>query len=188
MGRTGRLISSLRPATLVASGAFAVHELSYLAGGSHASDTAGHTYLEALLPLLAVLVGLTVVATVESGIAGGSARRRRRSPAARTLTYGAAILAVFGVQELAEGLLVGDDAAVLLSPVGLVAIPLALGFGLLAWLAAHALEAVECNIAARFDAIGHRPASSTDRPPCLALVFSPAAQAAAAAPRAPPSI
>lgn len=190
MGRTGRLISALRPATLVASGAFGVHQLSYLvggAGGSPALDAAGHTYLEGLLPLLAALVGLTVVATVEGGIAGG-ARPRRRSPAARTLTYAAAILAVFAVQELAEGLLVGDDVVGLFSPVGLVAIPLALGFGLLAWLAARALDAVECRIAARFETRGHSPASSSVRPQWLALVLSPTAQAAGAAPRAPPSI
>jgi hypothetical protein len=190
MSRTGRLISALRPATLVASGAFAVHQLSYLVGGahaSHASDAAGHTYLEALLPLLAVLVGLSVAATVEGGIAGG-ASSRRRSPVARAFAYGVAILAVFVVQELGEGLLVDGGVEVLLSPVGFVAIPLALGFGLLAWLAARALEAVECQIAARLATIGHGPASSSARPPWLALVLSPAAQAAGAAPRAPPSI
>jgi len=137
--------------------------------------------------LLAVLVGLTLLATVEGGLSRG-ASSQRRSPVARPVAYGAAILAVFAVQELAEGLLVGDDVAVLVSPVGLVAIPLGLGFGLLAWLAVRALEAVECLIAARFEAIGHRPASSSARPPWLALVLSPAAQAAGAPPRAPPSI
>jgi hypothetical protein len=191
MGRTGRLISALRPATLVASGAFGVHQLSYLVGGpggSHTLDGVGHAYLEGLLPLLAVMAGLTVLAAVEHGLAGGGASVRRRSPVARVLTYAAAILAVFAVQELAEGLLVGDDVAVLFSPVGLVAIPLALGFGLLAWLAARALDAVECRIAARFETPGHSPASSSVRPPWLALVLSPAAQAAGAAQRAPPSI
>jgi len=191
MSRTGRLISALRPATLAASGVFAVHQLSYLvggAGGSHALGAAGHTYLEGLLPLLAILVGLTVVATVEGGLAGGGAGPPRRSPVGRILTYAAAILAVFVVQELAEGLLRGDDVEVLVSPVGLVAVPLALGFGLLAWLAASALEAVESRIAARFDSVGRRPLGSSPRPPWLAVVLSPAVQAAGAAPRAPPSI
>jgi len=45
MSQTGRLIAALRPATLVASGAFAVHQLSYFvagASGSHTPDAAGH--------------------------------------------------------------------------------------------------------------------------------------------------
>jgi hypothetical protein len=191
MSRTGRVVTALRPGTLAAGGGSAVHQLSYLAGGaggSHALHGPGHAYLEGLLPLLAVLAGLTVLAAVEGGLAGGAAGVRRRSPVARILTYAAAILALFVVQELAEGLLLGDDVEVLVSPVGLVAVPLALGFGLLAWLAVSALEAVESRIAARFDSVGRRPLGSSPRPPWLAVVLSPAVQAAGAAPRAPPSI
>src|SRR5919108_2038861 len=98
MSRTGRVIAALRPGTLVAGGAVAVHQLSYLAGGWHALDGPGHAYLEGLLPLLAVLAGLTVLAAVEGGLAGGGAGVRRRSPVARILAYAAAILAVFVVQ------------------------------------------------------------------------------------------
>jgi hypothetical protein len=186
VSRTGRAISALRPATLVAGGAFAVHQLSYLAAdGSHAGAP-DHAYLGALLPVLAVLVALTVLATVEAGLGGGMAARRR-SPVRRALTYAAAILAVFAVQEIAEGAIARDGLTVLVSPVGLVAVPLALGFGTLAWLAARGLDAVEGCIAARFGLAFGACARSGFRPRRPAVVLTPAVLPGDAAPRAPPS-
>jgi hypothetical protein len=189
----GRIVAPLRPATVVAAGAFAVHELSYLAGygeTAHALDN-GHAYLTGLVPVLAVLVALTLLAAVERGVSGG-ATARRRSPVGRALTYTGAILAMFGVQEVAEGLLVAGHPGPVgpfASPAGLVAVPLALIFGSLAWLVVRGLEAVESRIAARFERAGtSRPPRKGLRPRRLELVLSPAALASGAAARAPPSI
>ena len=192
MSAPGRIVAALRAATFVAGGAFAVHELSYLAG-SGAGDSAalqGHSYLSGLLPALAVLAALTLLATVEGGLAGP--RVRRRSPLRRILAYAVAILGVFLAQEAAESLLVGGDPVAigtLLAHGGIVAVPLALGFGTLAWLAVRGLEAVEERIATRFarSAAPGRPGASL-RPRWLDVVLEPAILAGCAAARAPPSI
>jgi len=191
MTAPARLIAALRPATFVAAGAFAVHELSYLAGYGAGAPHAlqDHTYLAGLLPALAVLVALTILATVEGGLS--ATRVRRASPLSRILTYAGAIVAIFAVQEAAESLVAGRDPAqigVLLAHGGLVAVPLALGFGALAWLAVRGLEAVEKRIAIRFE----RPASPGAarfglRPRWLDVVLEPAMLAGGAAARAPPS-
>ena len=184
-------MSALRPVTLIAGGAFAVHELSYLAGfgaaGSHAP--ADHSYVAALLPALAILAALALFATVERGVAGR--RAPPASPPARALTYAAAILALFFGQELVEGLLAGAD-VVQIGPVlaahGVVAIPLALALGSVTWLAMRGLETVEARIATRFDQSTPRRAARLGlRPRWLDVVLSPAMLAGSAAPRAPPS-
>jgi hypothetical protein len=183
-------MSALRPVTLIAGGAFAVHELSYLAGfgaaGSHAPD---HSYVAALLPALAILAALALFATVERGVAGR--RAPPASPLARVLTHAAAILALFFGQELVEGLLAGAD-VVQIGPVlavhGVVAIPLALALGSVTWLAMRGLETVEARIATRFDQSTPRHAARLGlRPRWLNVVLSPAMLAGSAAPRAPPS-
>ena len=192
MNAPGRIVAALRAATFVAGGAFAVHELSYLAGPGAADSAAlqGHSYLSGLLPVLAVLAALTLLATVEGGLA--APRARRSSPLGRILTYAAAILGVFLAQEAAEGLLVGGDPAAiatLLAHGGIVAAPLALGFGTLAWIAVRGLEAVEERIASRFaeSAAPGRPRAGL-RPRWLDVVLEPAIVAGCAAARAPPSI
>jgi hypothetical protein len=192
MNAPGRIVAALRAATFVAGGAFAVHELSYLAGSGAADSAAlqGHSYLSGLLPALAALAALTLLATVEGGLAGP--RVRRRSPLSRILTYAGAILAVVLAQEAAERLLVGGDPAAigtLLAHGGILAAPLALGFGTLAWLAVRGLEAVEERIATRFaeSSAPRRPRASL-RPRWLDVVLSPVLLAGGAAARAPPSI
>jgi hypothetical protein len=189
---TGRIIAALRPATLVAGGAFAVHELSYVAGyGGGASEALqNHSYLSALVPALAVLAALTLVATIECGLA--RPRVRRRSPLGRILTYAGAILVVFAVQETAESILAaGHPGAIgaVFTQGGPVAVPLALVFGALSWLAVRGLEAAEDRIAARFEPTAvPEAARSRPRPRLLDIVRSPAVLASGAAPRAPPSI
>jgi hypothetical protein len=183
-------MSALRPVTLIAGGAIAVHELSYLAGfgtaGSHAP--ADHSYVAALLPALAIVAALALFATVERGVAG-----TRTPPASplTPLTYAAAILALFFGQETVEGLLAGADPvqiASVLAAHGVVAIPLALALGFVAWLAMHGLETVEARIATRFDQSTPRCAPRLGlRPRLLDVVLSPALLAGSAAPRAPPS-
>ena len=190
MSGFGRIIAALRPATLVAGGAFAVHELSYVAGYGGGASLAlrDHSYLAGLLPALAVLVALTLLATVEGGLAGQ--RTLRASPLTRILTYAAAIVAIFAVQETAESLLAGGgpaQIAALLAHGGVAAVPLALGFGFLAWLAARGLEAVEGCLVARFAQPVHRARRSTRRPR-RAPAFALPVLAACAAARAPPSI
>jgi hypothetical protein len=192
MNAPGRIVAALRAATFVAAGAFAVHELSYLAGSGAADSSAleRHSYLSGLLPALAVLAALTLLATVEGGLAGP--RVRRRSPLSRILTYTAAILAVFLAQEAAESLVVGGGPAALgavLAHGGIVAVPLALGFGTLAWLAVRGLEAVEERIATRFaGSAAPGRAGASLRPRWLDVVLKPAILAGCAAARAPPSI
>jgi hypothetical protein len=184
-------MSALRPVTLIAGGAIAVHELSYLAGfgtaGSHAP--ADHSYVAALLPALAILAALALFATVERGVAG--TRTPPASALTRALTYAAAIVAVFFGQEAVEGLLAGAgpvQIASVLAARGVMAIPLALALGFIASLAMHGLETVEARIATRFDQSTPRRAPRLGlRPRWLDVVLSPTLLAGSAAPRAPPS-
>jgi hypothetical protein len=185
-------MSALRPVTLIAGGAFAVHELSYLAGfgtaGSHAPTD--HSYVAALLPALAIVAALALFATVERGVAGR--RTRPTSPPTRVLTYTAAILSLFFGQEMVEGLLAGAD-PIQIGPVlaahGVMAIPLALALGFAAWLVMRGLETVEARIATRFErSTPRRSAGLGLRPRWLDAVLSPTLLAGSAAPRAPPSV
>jgi hypothetical protein len=192
-GFVGRIVAALRPATVVATGAFAVHELSYLAGygeTSHALD-GGHGYLTGLLPVLAVLIALTLMGVIERGVSGAGATARR-SPAGRVLTYTGAILAVFAVQEIAEAVLVAGHpgpVGLFTSPSGLVAVPLALAFGSFAWIVVRVLEAVEARIAVRFEPAARRRALRRGlRPRPLDVALAPTALTGGAAARAPPSI
>jgi hypothetical protein len=181
---------ALRPATLIAAGAFAVHELSYLAGPEAPHATWGHAYVAALLPALAILAALGLFVTIERGVAGR--RTPAASPLTRVLTYAAAILALFLGQEAVEGLLAGADPVqigAMFAAHGVVAIPLAFGFGFVAWLAMRGLETVEAHIATRFDQSTPRHAARSGlRPRWLDVVLSPALLAGSAAPRAPPSV
>ena len=195
MRRGGQIPAALRPASIVAAGAFAVHQLSYLAGyggdASQALEENGHAYLSGVLPMLCVLAGVALFAVVEGGVAGVPATVRQRSPFGRAFIYPAAILAVFAVQEIAEGLLVVNHAegvAAALPQVGPVAIPLALVFGALVWVTVRGLEAVQDCIARRFEPATHDATRSGLRSRWLAVVMSPAALPGGAAPRAPPSV
>ena len=182
-------MSALRPVTLIAGGAFAVHELSYLAGfgaaGRHAP--ADHR---------------TCRAASGAGDRGGAGAVRHRGarrcgearPPASPLTGLSPTLPrswpFFG-QELVEGLLAGADpvqiASVLVAH-GVVSIPLALALGFVTWLAMRGLETVEARIATRFDQSTPRRAPRLGlRPRWLDVVLSPAMLAGSAAPRAPPS-
>ena len=195
MSRAARIIAVLRPATVVAAGAIAVHQLRYLVGyGSEASGALqeqGHAYLTGLLPILALLGGLTLLGTIVAGLAGADARRARRSPLVRALAYVAAILVVFGVQEIAEGVLVSahpEGIAAIVSHGGLVAIPLAFALGSLAVFAVRGLEAVEERLAGGPARAGNSVARSALRPRPGGWVVPPPLLAAGAAPRAPPSL
>jgi hypothetical protein len=196
VSRSRRILAALRPATVVAAGALAAHQLAYLAGyggaASHALEHHGHGYLTAVGPVLAVLAALTLLAAVEGGISPSRLAPPRRSPHARALAYAAAILVVVVLQELTEGLLVTGHPgplAWLASPVAMFAAPFAIVCGALAWLAVRGLEAVEDRIARRFEPAGLRGTRRSSLPPRWPdVILSPTALAGGGAARAPPSI
>jgi hypothetical protein len=193
VSRAGGISAALRSATVVAAGAIAVHQLRYLVGyggdASGALDDHGHAYLEALIPLLALLGGLTLIATIVAGSAGLSSRASRGVPAIRVLVYAGAILAVFGAQETIEGVLVAGHPGGIAAAVahgGLVALPLAVGFGWVVWAALRGLDSLEERLRAAGPRHRHARRGSILRPAVLAV--PPAAPVAAGGPpRAPPS-
>jgi hypothetical protein len=146
-----RIAHNVRLAAIVASGAFALHQLRYLlAFGSGSADLAehGHRYMADLLPAIAVLVLAGAVATLIRGTEGASPAG---TPLARrTAIFAGALLAIYVAQESLEALLsAGDPAgpATLLANGGWLALPLALCIGTLSALLARALEGVERAIA-----------------------------------------
>jgi hypothetical protein len=147
-----RTVHRVRLASILAVGAFALHQLRYLLtfGGSASTELAqeGHRYMSDLLPPLSVLILAAVVATLIRGTEGASPAR---TPLARRIVvFAGALLAIYVGQELLEGLLATGHAtglAALLAGGGWIALPLALTIGTLAALLAHMLESVERVIA-----------------------------------------
>ncbi|MGH3992139.1 MAG: hypothetical protein ACRDSN_06690, partial [Pseudonocardiaceae bacterium] len=138
--------SRLRTAALFATGAVAVHELRYLAGGSAADPGAGHGYLPVAGLLSTVLLGVAcaqLVAVVErarrTGAAGTPAGAREPLGLSATWLLAALGLAlIFVAQELLEGLLAGGSGADLggiLADGGWVALPVSVAIGALLALA-----------------------------------------------------
>jgi len=143
-----RTAHRVRLASILAVGAFALHQLRYLiAFGGHASAE-GHRYMTDLLPPLSVLLVAAVLATLIRGTEGASPER---VPLARRIAvFAGALLAIYLGQELLEGAIAGHDvgSATLFAGSGWIALPLALAMGTLAALFAHALERVENVLAA----------------------------------------
>ncbi len=142
-----RTAHRVRLASILALGAFALHQLRYLIalGGSSAAE--GHRYMADLLPPLSVLVLAAILATLLRGTEGASSAR---TPLARRMAlFAGALLAIYVGQELLEGLMAGHSTgpAGLLAGGGWVALPLAVAIGALAALLAHVLEGVERVIA-----------------------------------------
>jgi hypothetical protein len=142
-----RTAHKVRLASILAVGAFGLHQLRYLIayGGSSAAE--GHRYMSDLLPPIAVLVLAAVLATLIRGTEGATPER---TPLARRIAvFAGALLAIFVGQELLEGLVAGHSAgpATVLSDGGWIALPLALSIGTVAALLARVLEGVERAIA-----------------------------------------
>lgn len=151
-----RTAHRVRLASILAVGAFALHQLRYLIAFGGSSATEGHRYMSDLLAPLAVLVLAAVLATLIRGTEGATPQR---TPLVRRIAvFAGALLAIFAGQELLEGLMAtGHPAgpAAVFAGGGWIALPLALAMAALAALLARALEGVE-----RVIAVVHR-----DRPP-----------------------
>ena len=152
MSRATAIAHRVRLASVLALGAFAVHQLRYLAanGGEAGERLAhdGHGYLGAVLPLLAAFAIAALAATALA--ARFPAPRERGHTSSRLLAYGAALLIIYGGQELIEGALSSGHPtglAALLANGGWVALPLAFAFGAVAAAAIRGLEGVEAALA-----------------------------------------
>jgi hypothetical protein len=169
-----RTVHRVRLASILAVGAFALHQLRYLLafGGSASAELAqdGHRYMSDLLPPLSVLVLAAVVATLIRGTEGASPAR---APLARRIAvFAGALLAIYVGQELLEGLVTSGHAsglAAVLAGGGWIALPLALMIGTLAALLAHMLERAE-----RVIAVIHLERPLRSRPPAVRGTALPA--------------
>jgi hypothetical protein len=147
-----RATSALKTSALIALGAFAVHQLRYLAaygdGAGSALGAQGHAYLLVLLPVLVVLAASSALGALAAVALAG----RPGAPArgAGWAFCAAALLVVFGIQETAEGLLSQGHPgglAALLGHGGWIAAPIAVVVGRIVSLLLAALGSVERKLA-----------------------------------------
>ncbi len=177
--RRGQAESFARTAALIAVGAFAVHQLRYLAGYGHAASSElagqGHGYIDQALPVLAAFV----LSALAAGLvrAGLGRIRRAQAPAVtagceglrrRAILFSVAIATVFCFQESLEGVLAaghpGGIGAVL-SHSGWLALPLAMLLGALCAVADCGLVTLERALAPAADpGVRRSPEPDSSRP------------------------
>jgi hypothetical protein len=152
MRSTSAVARHIRLASVLALGAFALHQLRYLLayGGESGHELArqGHDYLASALPVLGVLALAALLATALRARLGPRLTGTRT--ANRVLSYAAALLAVYSGQELLEGAVTAGHpggVAALTADGGWIALPLALVFGLVVAIAVRFLERVEVALA-----------------------------------------
>lgn len=167
--RTGPRTQS---ASLIALGAFAIHQLRYLivasGNGSGELPGPGSGYLTHAVPVLAGLALAAISASLARGAISGRAPSTERR--LRATSYALAIAAVFCCQQLLEGVLCAGHAtglAAIFSAGGWAALPLAAIFGVLAALIDRGIEAIESGL-------GPRPARIERAPSLLRLPTTPA--------------
>lgn len=142
----------LRSTALLALGALGLHQLRYFIAYGHdapsALEGAGHGYLMQVAPLLVAIAAAAVLASLALPallrVTGIPARLGGVVPTASA--YAAALLAVFSLQELAEGaLFAGHEPGLagVLAHGGWVALPLAAVLGLATALIARLLDSAE---------------------------------------------
>jgi hypothetical protein len=188
--RTARTSSALRTAALIALGAFAVHQLRYLAayggGAGKALGAQGHAYLAALVPPFVIVAASAVLGTLVAAALDSP----RLQPRRRVAGWGfcaAALVAVFTVQELAEGVLAAGHpagVAALLGHGGWIVVPIAVAVGRMISFLLGGLEAVERRLVgapARRPrrapgTLSVRPSPALAPPACGALAFGLAAR------------
>jgi hypothetical protein len=187
--------STARSASLIALATLAAHQLRYLiayGSGAHAQLLhQGHAYLLGSLPILASFAIATIIGGLLRGTLGGSpARAAVASPALRALAYAAAVLAVFAIQESAEGILsAGHSAglAAIFGAGGWVAIPLALVLGVLCSLLDGGFARLESRLAKQPARLLQRPLAVRAPGPRLVVPLASLPLAFGLARRPPPS-
>jgi hypothetical protein len=144
----------LRLASLLALGAFALHQLRYLLAYGGESGRAlgdqGHAYLASAVPILGGLALAAVLATILRVRLGPGLSKTRWSR--RVGFCAAALLAIYAGQELLEGALASGHAAgatAVLGSGGWIAVPLSFAFGGVVALVAHLLERIEVALSRR---------------------------------------
>ena len=140
-----------RVAALVAVAGVALHKaryvLGYGSGADHALASHGHAYLHLTTLLVGVVLALAVgqlVAVLARPSESSQAHRRRASLGRTWLAATAALLVVYGAQELAEGLLAAGHPtglAALTAGGGAWAVPIAVVLGLAVALLARGADA-----------------------------------------------
>jgi hypothetical protein len=146
--------ATFRSAAVLTLGALGLHQLSYLLahgdGAGAALAAHGHGYLSTVAPI-AVTTALAVVAATLAAAALSSRAQPKRPPCPelRAAALAVALLAIFAVQELFEGLLAAGHPQGIeaLLEVGWVALPLAFPIGALAAVALGGLERAELLLA-----------------------------------------
>ncbi len=174
MLRLARPTPAARAGALLALGALAVHEVRYLlAYGSQAHQamaSQGHGYLGELTPALVVLAASLIAGRLLAAWAGRGADAPAHAPA-RWPGFAVALVAIFSVQELAEGMAFAGHAsglAAILSRGGWIALAVAPAIG---WVCARAdrlLAGTERRLRRRARRRGRRrlprPAASAGAP------------------------
>ena len=143
----------LRTASLIVIGAFAVHQLRYVAANGHDAGSRlaaeGHSYLDGFVPLLAAFV----IAAVASLVIRAAAGREPGTPGllrSRWVAFALAIFCVFAVQESLEGVFASGHASGFAAVFGdgaWWAMPFAALVGLLVALAERRLYCFERRVA-----------------------------------------
>lgn len=190
------LPARIRAAALMPAAVLTVHQLRYqLAFGSQTDDKLaeqGHSYLGALTPLAAMLVAIAVgvfIAALARARREGGAGERGRPFLFVWLVAAAALLGIYALQELAEGMLVAGHPAGLhgvFGDGGLWAVPLAAALGAVVALALRVAEVAKRWVAelGRDDAPPTVPRRALRPAPVFMPALAPLALAAAG--RAPP--
>jgi hypothetical protein len=127
-----RSTSALRTSALIALGAFAVHQLRYLAGDGDAAGGQVHSYLAEALPVLIVLAASSALGATAAALSTGSTTRRSAGWTSCTV----ALLLIFAAQETAEGLAPFAHR-------GWIAVPIAIVVGRIVSLLLAAFRSVE---------------------------------------------
>jgi hypothetical protein len=176
-----RIAHNVRLASILAVGAFGLHQIRYLlVSGVSSTEHAAHGYMTDLMAPIAVLVLAAALATLIRGTEGAAPER---APLGRRIAlFAGALLAIYAGQEALEAILTAGHPPLvesMLTGGGWLAAPLALAIGALSALVARALERVERAIAivharrVRFRAPAVRGRALPAR--ALSLAFAPLA-------------
>lgn len=161
--------SRLRSVALLGAGSLALHQLRYRIAYGEDTPAAlareGHGYLDALAPLVALLVGAAVLDFV---LAIASRGGPRAGPRTRWIAASLTLLAVYLCQESLEGLLAGghpSGLAAMFANGGWVSLPLAGALGAVLALAVRGADAALARRARGPARVRRQLQSSTRRPP-----------------------